>query len=84
MKKRTTTALAATITIAFALAGCTASFGDDGQGEHDVECTGLDEGYESCAVTLPDTRRVQCVYRKTGYSGGLDCDWAHVDGSDNL
>lgn len=80
---RKTLALAATAIITLALAACGTAM-QDSEGTSNNDCVGLDDGYESCTVTLPDTRRVQCVYRKTGYSGGLDCDWTHADGSDNL
>lgn len=69
---------------AILMSGCSASTDRGEHGGAGVECAGLGDGYESCTVTLPDTRRVQCVYRKLGYSGGLDCDWTHADGSDAL
>lgn len=80
---RKTLALAATAIIMLALAACGTAT-QDAEGTSSADCVGLDYGYESCTVTLPDTRRVQCLYRKVGYSGGLDCDWTHVDGADNL
>lgn len=80
---RKTIALATTAIITLALAACGTAM-QDAEGTSSTDCVGLDDGYESCTVTLPDTRRVQCLYRKVGYSGGLECDWSHVDGADNL
>lgn len=80
MKK--TLALAAIAITALALAACGTAM-QDAESASSADCVGLDDGYESCTVTLPDTRRVQCLYRKVGYSGGLECDWAHADGADN-
>lgn len=78
------TAIAAIIiAITFALAACGTAT-QDAESASSADCVGLDDGYESCTVTLPDTRRVQCLYRKVGYSGGLECDWSHMDGADNL
>ena len=79
---RKTIALATTAIITLALAACGTAM-QDAEGTSSTDCVGLDDGYESCTVTLPDTRRVQCLYRKVGYSGGLECDWAHADGADN-
>lgn len=36
----------------------------------------------TCRFTLPDSRRVTCLYFSSGNSGGLSCDWAHADGAD--
>lgn len=80
MKK--TLALATIAITALALAACGTAT-QDAESASSADCVGLDDGYESCTVTLPDTRRVQCLYRKVGYSGGLECDWAHADGADN-
>ena len=81
MKK--TLALATIAITALALAACGTAT-QDAESASSADCVGLDDGYESCTVTLPDTRRVQCLYRKVGYSGGLECDWAHADGADTL
>ncbi|BBC53860.1 hypotheical protein [Mycobacterium phage PP] len=27
-------------------------------------------------VNLPDNRQVLCVWEKSGYGGGLSCDWS--------
>ncbi len=80
MKK--TLALATIAITALALAACGTAT-QDIENASSADCVGLDDGYESCTVTLPDTRRVQCLYRKVGYSGGLECDWSHADGADN-
>lgn len=81
---RATAALTTALLAIALLAGCSASTDRGEHGGAGVECAYLGDGYQSCTVTLSDTRRVQCVYRKLGYSGGLDCDWAHADGSDLL
>lgn len=82
MTAKTTTRSIMIIIATLALAACGTAT-QDAESASSADCMGLDDGYESCTVTLPDTRRVQCLYRKVGYSGGLECDWAHADGADN-
>ena len=58
----------------------------DNDGTSKVGCIDLGtmvSGYHvyDCQTTLRDTRRVNCV---VVYKTGVDCDWSHVDGSDNL
>ena len=78
-------ALAATAIIALALAACDTAVRDyDGSAKADcINLGSLAEGYTvyDCQTTLRDTRRVNCV---VVYKSGIDCDWTHVDGSDNL
>lgn len=72
------TAIAAIIfAITFALAAC----GPDDGSVKGTDCIELDVNLDQCTVTLPDTRRVTCI---THINGGVDCDWSHVDGADNL
>lgn len=58
----------------------------DNDGTSKAECIDLGtmvSGYHvyDCQTTLRDTRRVNCV---VVYKSGIDCDWDHVDGADNL
>lgn len=34
------------------------------------------------AITLTDTRKVDCVVYSGYKQGGLSCDWSHVSGAD--
>lgn len=47
----------------------------------DLGTTGSGYHVYDCQTTLRDTRRVNCVVVSTT---GVDCDWDHVDGADNL
>lgn len=81
-----TTAIAAIIiAITFALAACGTAVRDyDGSAKADcINLGSLAEGSTvyDCQATLRDTRRVNCV---VVYKSGIDCDWSHVDGADNL
>ena len=82
---RKTLALATTAIIALALAACGTAM-QDNPGTSNAGCIDLGtmvSGYHvyDCQTTLRDTRRVNCV---VVYKSGIDCDWSHVDGSDNL
>ncbi|MBW3092664.1 hypothetical protein KIH79_06825 [Bifidobacterium sp. 82T10] len=46
------------------------------------ECTNYSNDFRTCTITMPDTRRVTCIYFHEGYAGGLSCDWNHADGAD--
>ena len=80
------TAIAAIIiAITFALAACGTAI-QDNNGTSKAGCIDLGtmvSGYHvyDCQTTLRDTRRVNCV---VVYKSGIDCDWSHVDGADNL
>ena len=74
---RKTLALAVAVIAALALAAC----GPDDGSVKGTDCIELDVNLNQCTVTLPDTRRVTCI---TQINGGVDCDWSHVDGADNL
>ena len=81
-----TTARSIMIIIAtLALAACGTAVRDyDGSAKADcINLGSLAEGTTvyDCQATLRDTRRVNCV---VVYKSGIDCDWSHVDGVDNL
>lgn len=80
-----TKSLAATAIITLVLAACGTAI-QDNNGTSKAGCIDLGtmvSGYHvyDCQTTLRDTRRVNCV---VVYKSGIDCDWSHVDGSDNL
>ena len=81
---RKTLALATTAIITLALTACgTAMQGNPGAsiaGCIDLGTTGSGYHVYDCQTTLRDTRRVNCVVVSLT---GVDCDWSHVDGSDN-
>lgn len=85
--KHTTTALAA-IMIMLALAGCTGGVETDQaagyQGMQGADCTELDPNFDQCVITMSDTRRVTCITYRPYKGGGIDCDWAHSDGADDI
>lgn len=82
---RKTLALATTAIIMMALAACGTAVRDyDGSAKADcINLGSLAAGSNvyDCQATLRDTRRVNCV---VVYKSGIDCDWSHVDGADNL
>ena len=82
---RKTIALAATAIITLALAACGTAMQDNNgtskAGCIDLGTTGSGYHVYDCQTTLRDTRRINCfVVSQTG----VDCDWDHVDGADNL
>lgn len=82
---RKTLALATTAIIALALTACGTAM-QDNPGTSNAGCIDLGttgSGYHvyDCQTTLRDTRRVNCVVVSLT---GVDCDWSHVDGADNL
>lgn len=77
MTAKTTTRSIMIIIATLALAAC----GPDDGSVKGTDCIELDVNLDQCTVTLPDTRRVTCI---THINGGVDCDWSHVDGADNL
>lgn len=78
-------ALATTAIITLALAACGTAIQDNNgtskAGCIDLGTTGSGYHVYDCQATLRDTRRVNCV---VVYKSGIDCDWSHVDGADNL
>ena len=81
---RKTLALATTAIITLALAACGTAIQDNNgtskAGCIDLGTTGSGYHVYDCQTTLRDTRRVNCVVVSVT---GVDCDWSHVDGSDN-
>lgn len=82
--KRITKALVATAIITLALAGCGTAMqnnsGTSNAGCIDLGTTGSGYHVYDCQIALRDSRRVNCFV----VSGtGVDCDWSHVEGSDN-
>lgn len=79
--RNTICATLTTITLALcvALAGCGSS-----AKPIDSQCTdgGTTHGFYECAITLSDTRKVDCVVYAWEKQGGLSCDWSHVSGAD--
>lgn len=76
---------ALTLATCTALAGCggtaktTRTHADTGI----TTCSASQNGIRTCAVTLPDTRRVDCVVTSNNQGkSGITCDWAHASGSD--
>lgn len=66
-----------TCVIILFLSGC----GSSHEGITKYECSAAEGSVQTCTVTMPDTRRVTCLV----FNGrGIDCDWAHADGADNL
>ena len=83
--KRITKSLAATAIILMALAACGTAT-QDNTGTSNAGCIDLGttgSGYHvyDCQTTLRDNRRVNCFVVS---ATGVDCDWAHVEGNDNL
>jgi hypothetical protein len=87
MRKTTRITLAITV-ICMALAGCGSSAKASTQAHAakpiDSQCTdgGTAHGFYECAITLSDTRKVDCVVYAWEKQGGLSCDWDHVSGVD--
>lgn len=70
-------------TLALAACGTAVREYDDSAKADCINLGSLAEGSTvyDCQATLRDTRRVNCV---VVYKSGIDCDWSHVDGADNL
>ena len=65
------------IALVLMLAGC----GDGGPSSGMVDCVSIGHGFSQCRITMTDTRRVTCVVVN---GKGIDCDWLHADGTDDL
>ena len=62
--------------------------------EHASRAEGFDHGIrhpvavqlrlQTCTVTMPDTRRVTCVFYNGYTEASMSCDWAHADGADKV
>lgn len=85
MRKTTRITLAITV-ICMALAGC-GSASEPSTPAHEVrsiesQCSGMDDDFIECVITLNNTRKVDCVVYSGRKQGGLSCDWYHVSGAD--
>lgn len=54
--------------------------GSDGSSNEDTSQPAPDTHY-SFYETLPDGQKVLCIWAKTGYGGGLSCDWVGLHGN---
>lgn len=46
------------------------------------QCSSDSSKFQTCTVTMPDTRRVTCVFYTSNRA--MSCDWAHADGADKV
>lgn len=84
---RKTLALAVVSIVTLSLAACgTATQDNTGEDETNdgIVCAEVAANIYQCDVTMRDTRRVTCLVYDGKLRAGMSCDWAHVDGSDNL
>ena len=64
---------------------CSCSGNGEARTSYDYsQCVNLGNRIYQCNVQMSDTRRVTCLIYRPGGGGGIDCDWTHADGSDNL
>lgn len=80
---RKTLALAAAAVMILAMCACSGE-SETKKGYDYSQCTNLGDRIYQCDVQMSDTRRVTCLLFRPGGGGGIDCDWTHVDGADNL
>lgn len=64
-----------------ALAGCGSMAAADDPSPTTAQRQGSD-GWNTCTITMPDTRRVTCIEDVASHGLALSCDWAHADGAD--
>lgn len=79
MRKALALATVTLITLMIAACGI-----DHETSPYGVDCADLGESFSQCTITMTDTRRVTCIASNAQLGAGLDCDWNHVDGADNL
>lgn len=48
------------------------------------QCSSDSRKFQTCTVTMPDTRRVTCVFYNGYAEAAMSCDWAHADGADKV
>lgn len=46
------------------------------------ECSTDDTLFQTCVVTMTDTRRVTCIVSQGSRFAAMSCDWDHADGAD--
>lgn len=81
MTAKTTTRSIMIIIATLALAAC----GTHAEASTDItECVKLGGNVGQCVFTMTDTRRVTCLVLDGMREAAMSCDWAHVDGADNL
>lgn len=79
MRKPIALAIAVIATLALAACGTTHDTSKDG-----TDCVNLSNIVSQCAIIMTDTRRVTCLAYLANGGAGIDCDWDHADGADNL
>lgn len=77
--------LICTILGIIALAGCEGTPIDSSADKHteavtQSECSTYNAQWETCTITMPDSRRVTCIAHDS--NAGISCDWDHADGAD--
>ena len=77
--------LICTILGIIALAGCEGTPNDSSADKHteavtQSECSTYNAQWETCTITMPDSRRVTCIAHDS--NAGISCDWDHADGAD--
>ena len=80
---RKTLALAAAAVMILAMCACSGE-SETKKGYDYSQCTNIGARIYQCDVQLSDTRRVTCLVYNGMREAGMSCDWAHVDGADNL
>lgn len=76
-----------TLALTLALAGCGSatkpSTTAHAAADTGAICSASQNGIRTCTITLPDTRRVDCVVTSNSQGkSGITCDWAHASGTD--
>lgn len=86
MKRLTTITLAALTLLALAGCGSTPHEPKDSTTESATrsQCSSDSRKFQTCTVTMPDTRRVTCVFYDGYTEAATSCDWAHADGADKV
>lgn len=84
MKRLTTITLAALTLLALAGCGSAPHEPKDSTTESATrsQCSSDSSKFQTCTVTMPDTRRVTCVFYTSNRA--MSCDWAHADGADKV
>lgn len=78
MKKHLAVAAAAAAFLALALTGCASGAGNGGSTDPELNDQRTPSVHYSFVQELPDGRKVLCVWAKSGYGGGLSCDWESI------
>lgn len=78
MKKRLAAAAAAVAFLTLALTGCASESGNGGSTDPEINAQLTPSDHYSFVQELQDGRKVLCVWAKSGYGGGLSCDWESI------